>query len=148
MRGLFLSDGAVSQRKSTGVNVKQGEIRILGAVKSLDFLDLALLERCKTFKQALAVSQGMARTNASDTSIADAIGRDPSVWSRIKNKPKERPAFMPEDQYAALCNALGNRGVVQWLALQVGCRLAPIEESRADRLRRELAEIESQERVA
>lgn len=125
--------------------MKQGELHILGAINALDFLDEAILERCKTFKQALAVSQGMARTNATDATIADAIGRDPAVWSRIKNKPKNRPAFMPEDEFPHLCAALGNRGVVQWLAMQVGCRLVVREESRADKLRRELAEIEDEE---
>lgn len=128
--------------------MKQGELHILGAINALDFVDEVLLERCKTFKHALAVSQGLARTNATDGSIADAIGRDPAVWSRIKNKPKNRPAFMPEDEYLHLCTALGNLGPLQWLAMQVGCRLQRGVESRAAKLRRELAEIEAQECVA
>lgn len=123
-------------------------MNILGAITALDFVDEVLLERCKTFKQALAVSQGLARTNATDGALADAIGRDPAVWSRIKNKPKNRPAFMPEDEFLHLCTALGNLGPIQWLAMQAGCRLTRGAESRADKLRRELAEIEAQERVA
>lgn len=34
--------------------------------------------------------------------------------------------------------------VVQCMASQIGCRLVPVTETRADRLRRELAELESE----
>lgn len=111
-------------------------------------LDEALLEKCTSFKQALAVSMGLARTNIADANLADQLGVMPCVWSRIKNQPKNRPAYLSPDLLSSLSEALGNRGVLQWLALQQGCRIVPREETRAQRLRRELAELEEQEQAA
>lgn len=123
----------------------QREIPMLSVIKAPAMLDEALLEKCTTFKQALAVSMGLARTNIADANLADTLGVMPCVWSRIKNQPKNRPAYLSPDSFSALSEALGNRGVLQWLAMQQGCRIVPREETRAQRLRRELAELEAQE---
>jgi hypothetical protein len=111
-------------------------------------LDEALLDNCTTFKQALAVSQGLARTNASDASIADSLGILPCVWSRIKNQPQERPAYLNPNSFPTLYNALGNVGVLQWMAYQAGYSLVPRAETKRQRLERELAEIVAAERAA
>jgi hypothetical protein len=79
---------------------------------------------------------------------ARTVPRSPVHVSRISNKPKNAPAYMPEDKYAVLCALLGNVGVIQWLAYRAGFRLVPIVESRKQRLQRELAEIEAREQVA
>ena len=84
----------------------------------------------------------MGRRKPNDAALANAVGVLPCVWSRIQNKPKNRPAYTPEDRYPALCDALGNVGVIQWLAAQVGMELVPKVETREQLLRRELAEIE------
>lgn len=126
----------------------QREMPLMSVIHPPAMLDEALLERCATFKQALAVSMGLARSNASDASIADSLGLMPCVWSRIKNQPKNRPAYLSPDSLSVLSDVLGNRGVLQWLAMQQGCRIVPREETRAQRLRRELAELEAQEAVA
>lgn len=123
----------------------QREIPMMAAIKAPAMLDEAVLERCNNFKQALAVSMGLARSNISDANLADALGLMPCVWSRIKNQPKNRPAYLSPDALSVLSEALGNRGVLQWLAMQQGCRIVPREETRAQRLRRELAEIEAAE---
>lgn len=124
--------------------MKQGLFSFLSAVPGIDFLNDEVVERCKTFQEAVAVSRALGRRKPSDKSIAESLGMQPSVWSRIQNKPKNAPAFMPEDRYGDLCRAFGNAGVLQWMAAQVGCRLVPVTETRADRLRRELAELESE----
>jgi hypothetical protein len=120
----------------------QHELRILSSVPALDRIDDNLIERCVSFQQALAVSRAMGRRKPNDAAIADAVGVLPCVWSRIQNKPKNRPAYTPEDKFAALCDAVGNVGVIQWLAAQVGMELVPKVETREQLLRRELAEIE------
>ncbi|WP_458788914.1 hypothetical protein [Dyella jiangningensis] len=120
----------------------QQEMRILGQVPQLDLVDEGLIERCESFQQALAVSRAMGRRKPSDGVIADVVGVLPCVWSRIQNKPKNRPAYMPETGYKSLCDAVGNVGVVQWLANQVGMTLVPKRETREQQLRRELEEIE------
>jgi hypothetical protein len=115
---------------------------MLGSVPSPELLDEALIERCQSFVQALGVSRSQSRVHPSNKAIAAELGLQPSVWSRIANKPKDAPAYMPEDKLPELCNHLGNVGVLQWLAYRAGFRLVPIAETRAQRLRRELAELE------
>lgn len=119
---------------------------MMAAMPPLELLDEALLDGCTTFPQALGVSRAMARRKPSDGSLAETLGVQKSVWSRIQHKPKDSPAYMPEDRYEVLCEALGNVGVIQWLALRTGHRLVPIAETRAEKLRRELAELEAVER--
>lgn len=121
----------------------QQEMRIIGTVPPLDLVDEGLIERCESFQQALAMSRAMARRKPTDGVLADQIGVLPCVWSRIQNKPKNRPAYMPEDAYKTVCESLGNVGLVQWLASQVGMSLVPKHETREQKLRRELAEIEA-----
>lgn len=123
--------------------MRQQEMRILGSVPHLDVLDESLIERCASFQQALAMSRAMARRKPSDASLADELGVLPCVWSRIQNKPKNRPAYMPEDAYKTICESLGNVGLIQWLAAQVGMTVVPKRETREQALRRELAELES-----
>ena len=120
----------------------QQQIRMLGSLPQLDLVDEGLIERCESFQQALAVSRAMGRRKPSDGVLADLIGVLPCVWSRIQNKPKNRPAYMPEGGYKSLCDAVGNVGVIQWLANEVGMALVPKRETREQQLRRELAEIE------
>jgi hypothetical protein len=120
----------------------QQEIRILHSEPPLELVDDGLIERCQSFQQALAVSRAMGRRKLSDASLADAVGVLPCVWSRIQHKPKNRPAYMPEDAYKDVCSAFGNVGLIQWLAHQVGMALIPKRETREQQLRRELAEIE------
>ena len=126
----------------------QRQIPMMAAIDPPALLDEAVLERCHNFKQALAVSMGLARTNIADNNLADVLGVLPCVWSRIKNQPKNRPAYLSPDSYPGLFDALGNVGVLQWLAMRAGYALVPRAETRAQRLRRELAEIESLERAA
>ena len=122
--------------------MNQKVIPMLSAVQAPELLDEALIERCQSFVQVLGVARSQSRVHPSDKSIAAELGLQPSVWSRICNKPKDAPAFMPEDKLPALCSYLGNVGVLQWLAYRAGFRLVPIAETRAQRLRRELAELE------
>lgn len=117
----------------------------LSAVPGIDLVAEELIERCKTFQEALGVSRAIARRKRSDGALADSLGLQRSVWSRIQHKPQNAPAYMPEDKYRDLCQEIGNAGVVQWLAAQIGCRLVPVAETRAARLRRELAELEGRE---
>jgi len=125
--------------------VNQNAFAFLSVMPGVDLLSEELVDRCKTFTEALAVSRAMARTKRSDGALADALGVQRSVWSRIQHKPKDSPAYMPEDKVADLCRLVGNAGVIQFLAAQIGCRLVPIAETRAQRLRRELAELEAAE---
>ncbi len=123
----------------------QRQIPMMAVIPPPALLDPAVIESCANFKQALAVSMGLARTNASDASIADSLGILACVWSRIKNQPKNRPAYLSPDSYNDLFAALGNVGVLQWLADKAGYSLVPKAESRKERLRRELAELEASE---
>lgn len=123
----------------------QREIPMMAVLAPPALLDEAVLEGCKNFKQALAVSMGMARTNITDNNLADTLGLLPCVWSRIKNQPKNRPAYLSPDSFTSLFDALGNVGVLQWLAMRAGYSLVPRAETRAQRLRRELAELEAME---
>lgn len=119
----------------------QQEIRLLGTVPPLDKVDEGLIERCSSFQQALQISRAMGRRHPSDGVLADVIGVLPCVWSRIQNKPKNRPAYMPEDAYESVCKAVGNVGVIQWLADRVGYTLVPKAETREQVILRELEEI-------
>lgn len=121
----------------------QQEMRIMGVVPSLELVDDKLIERCATYQQALATARAMGRRKPTDGQLADAIGVLACVWSRIQNKPKNRPAYTPEDAYKTICEAVGNVGVIQWLADQVGYALVPKAETREQKLRRELAELEA-----
>ena len=122
--------------------MNQNVFTFLSVVPGMDLLSDELIDRCKTFQEALGVSRAMARRKPTDGALADSLGLQRSVWSRIQHKPANSPAYLPEDKFDDLCQALGNAGVVQWLAAQVGCRLVPIAETRAQRLRRELEELE------
>jgi len=128
--------------------VKQGEFRILASLPPLELLDESLIEKCGNFQQALGVSKALARNKWSDADLADELGLQKSVWSRIQNKPKDSPAYMPEDKVDDLCDLLGNVGIVQWLAFRTGFRLVPIAETREQRLERELAELRAQRTAA
>lgn len=117
----------------------------LNATPGIDLVADELIERCQSFSEALGVARALARRRLSDGAIAAHLGVQRSVWSRIQHKPANSPAYMPEDKFSDLCEALGNAAVVQWLAKQVGCRLVPIGETRKQRLERELAEITAME---
>jgi hypothetical protein len=143
--GADFCAASILQSQSQRVNaMKQNVFTFLSIVPGIDLLSEELIERCKTFQEALGVSRAMGRRKMTDGALADTLGLQRSVWSRIQHKPKDSPAYMPEDKLDALCRALGNAGVIQWLASRIGCRLVPISESRADRLRRELAELEAE----
>lgn len=126
----------------------QRELPMMTVIAPPALLDESLLEGCASFKQALAVSMGLARSNIADNNLADTLGVLPCVWSRIKNQPKNRPAFLSPDSFTTLFDALGNVGVLQWLALRAGYSLVPRAETRKQRLRRELAELEAREAQA
>lgn len=121
---------------------------MMAAVPPLDALDEAMFASCGTFQQALGVSRALGRRKWSDASLADELGLQASVWSRIQHKPQSAPAYMPEDKLPMLCEALGNVGILQWLAYRCGFRLVPVAETRAQKLRRELAELEAAESAA
>jgi hypothetical protein len=125
--------------------MNQRTIPIMATMPPLDELDEALFASCATFQQALGIARAVGRRKWSDTALADELGMQPSVWSRIQHKPQNAPAYMPEDKLPTLCEAFGNVGVLQWLAYRCGYRLVPIAETRAQRLRRELAELEAAE---
>lgn len=125
--------------------MNQQQIPILSATAPVELLPDELIERCATFTQALGVAISQSQRHPGDNTIAAELGVQASVWSRISNKPKNAPAYMPEDKYAVLCALLGNVGVIQWLAYRAGFRLVPIVENRKQRLQRELAEIEARE---
>lgn len=127
---------------------EQRKIPMFSALQPTELLDEVLIERCQSFVQALGVARSQSRVHPSDKSIAEELGLQASVWSRIANKPKDSPSYLPEDKFPALCEYLGNVGVLQWLAYRCGYRLVPIAETRAQRLRRELAELEAAERAA
>jgi hypothetical protein len=135
----------MNQRNPRQAEMMQRQFPMMSVIEPPSLLEEAYVEKCANFKQALAVSMGLARTNISDNNLADTIGVLPCVWSRIKNQPKNRPAYLSPDSFQDLCAALGNVGVLQWLALKAGYRLVPIAETRAQRLRRELAELEMAE---
>lgn len=126
----------------------QRQIPMMGVIPPPALLDEALLDSCANWKQALGVSMAMARTNATDANIADAVNVLPCVWSRIKNQPKNRPAYLSPDSYNDLFAALGNVGVLQWLAYKAGYSLVPRAETKRQRLERELAELKAQEAAA
>ncbi len=117
----------------------QGELRMLAEVLPPQFLADDLIEQCRTFQEALGVSRALARRKMSDGDLADTLGPQRSVLSRIQHKPKNSPAYMPEDRYGLLCEALGNVGIVQWLASQVGCTLVPARRVQRSTLLRESA---------
>lgn len=128
--------------------MKQQRFPMLSTVTSLDMLDDDLVQSCASFSQALGVSRAMGRRKWSDVSLSAELGLQPSVWSRIQHKPKDSPAYMPEDRFPTLCDALGNVGVLQWLCARVGYRMVPIAETFIQRKRRELAELEAAEAAA
>lgn len=116
----------------------------LSGVPGIDLVADELIAGCKSFKQALGVAKALSRKEISDGDIAETLGMQASVWSRIQHKPKNSPAYLPEDKVAELCAALGNAAIVQWLARRVGCRLVPLtdNERRRAELLRQLAELE------
>lgn len=118
---------------------------MMAVVPPMDLLDESLIAGCVTFPQALGVSRAMSRRKPTDGSLSESLGVQKSVWSRIQHKPKDSPAYMPEDRYEVLCEALGNVGVIQWLAYRTGHRLVPMAETEAQKLRRRLAELEAAE---
>jgi hypothetical protein len=126
----------------------QRQIPMMGVIPAPALLDEALLDTCANFKQALGVSMALTRTNITDANIADSLSLLPCVWSRIKNQPKNRPAFLNPDSFNDLFAALGNVGVLQWLAYRAGYSLVPRAETKRQRLERELAELVAQERAA
>ena len=125
--------------------MNQQTFRMLANVPQIAFVPDELIERCQTFQQAVNVSRAFSARSLSDASIADSLGLQPSSWSRILNKPKNRPAYLPETAYRSLCEIFGNYGVAQWVAKSVGCQLFPAVESRKEQLKRELAQLEAEE---
>jgi hypothetical protein len=135
----------INQHNPRQAEMMQRQFPMVSLVEPPALLDEAVLEKCANFKQALAVSMGLARSNIADNNLADTLGVLPCVWSRIKNQPKNRPAYLSPDSFSSLFDALGNVGVLQWLAMRAGYSLVPRAETRAQRLRRELAELEAAE---
>jgi hypothetical protein len=128
---------------------KQREMPFVQVLPPMRFLDEDDIARCKTFPQAFWLAQSQSNRGFTQDAIASHIGVDNGTMSRIIKKPKNRPAYLREDAFKDLCELFGNVGLIQWLAAQVNCKVVPATESRAERLRRELAEIEGQEqRVA
>jgi hypothetical protein len=128
--------------------MNQQQIPMVAIVPPLDALDEAMFASCTTFQQALGTARALGRRKWSDAALSNELGLQASVWSRIQHKPASSPAYMPEDKLPALCAALGNVGVLQWLAYRCGYRLVPIAETRAQRLRRALADLEAAEAAA
>lgn len=117
----------------------------LSAVPGIDLVADELIQHCPTFVQALGVARALSRKTISDGDLADTLGMQASVWSRIQRKPANSPAYMPEDKLPELCKALGNAAVLQWLAARLGFRLVPITDTDRKRaaLLQQLAQLES-----
>lgn len=128
--------------------VKQGQFRILSSEAPLELLDESLIARCANFVQALGVSKALARIKRSDKDMSELLGLQQSVWSRIQNKPKDAPAYTPEDRVPDICDLFGNVGIIQWFAYRAGYRLVPIVENEKQKLLRKLAELEALEEAA
>lgn len=141
---------AVSQRKQSQANDDQCELALRGGVVrgGLNFLSEDELSECETFERAFDYCMARRRArNRTQGDVADYCGIDRATFSRIVRKPGKRPAYFPEHKYRLLCEALGNLGMLQWFALQAGCRLTPAVETQAQRQRRALALLEAQERA-
>jgi hypothetical protein len=116
----------------------------LSAVPGIDLVADELIQHCPTFTQALGIARALSRKSISDGDLAETLGMQASVWSRIQRKPANSPAYMPEDKFAPLCRTLGNAAVLQWLAARIGFRLVPITETDRKRaaLLQQLANLE------
>lgn len=77
--------------------------------------------------------------------IAEALSLDPGCFCRMVKEPKpgSRPRAFPMEKLADFARVTGSLVVNQWLDMQMGMEPVAMRETRAQRLRRELAELEA-----
>lgn len=77
--------------------------------------------------------------------IAEALALDPGCFCRMVKEPKpnSRPRAFPLEKLADFARVTGSLVVNQWLDMQMGLEPVALRETRAQRLRRELAELEA-----
>lgn len=116
----------------------QREIRLLGEVRSPDYVEMKLLAQCETLLQAIHLCVQLSRYK--HYTVADKLGIDRGHWSRMM----QDQAHFPTNKLAALMQLCGNYAPLQWLAKATGQEIAIDQrELRRQQLRRELAELEN-----
>lgn len=123
----------------------QNELRLLGQVRQPSHDDHDVVTRLPSFRAALR--RAVALSGLDQGEIAHALDIDAGDFSRMIKEPRHagaRPRAFPADKLDAFARITGSLVVQQWLCAQVGTQPVVMHETRAQRLRRELAELEAQ----
>lgn len=122
----------------------QPQLRLIGQVREVRHADADVVAKLPTFRSALRYA--INHSGIDQEEVAYALELDPACFSRMVKEPKHEGARMrnlPASKLAAFARITGLLVAQQWLCMQVGQEPVAMRETRADRLRRELAEIEA-----
>jgi hypothetical protein len=125
--------------QSTQVTSKQREMPLLGNVKrDLATVQDSVLNGCDSLLDAIHVCVHLGRLP--HYAIAQRLGIDKGHWARMM----QGQAHFPTNKIQALMETCGNLAPFQFLARQMGIRIAEDEEAAEERrLRNRLAELEA-----
>ncbi|MCH8505981.1 MAG: hypothetical protein LAT50_16915 [Ectothiorhodospiraceae bacterium] len=121
----------MQQQEST-----QREMALLGSVKPIEDVPMALVTRCRTARDALRLC--VQYSGAKHAYIAESLGMGPAQFSKIMSGS----AHLDEDLREPMMQVCGNRAPLQWMAWRMGRKL--VVDDRADeiaRLERQLTEL-------
>jgi hypothetical protein len=125
---------------------RQPHLRLVGQVKEPRHADADVVAKLPTFRAALRYA--INHSGIDQEEVAAALQMDPGCLSRTIKEPKHdnaRVRNFDAAQLATFIRVTGSFAPVQWLCMQVGQEPVSMRETRAQRLRRELAELEAQE---
>jgi len=104
--------------------------------------DPDVVERLPTFRSALR--HAINHSGFEQEAVAEALGIDPSCFSRMIKDPRSanaRPREFPHEKLAHFAKVTGSLVAQQWLCAQVGQEPVSMRETRLQRLERECEEL-------
>lgn len=124
----------------------QSKLRLIGEIRDPHLIDPDVIARLPTFRSALR--HAINHSGIDQEEIAIALDLDPACFSRMVKEPKHvaaRQRNLPAALLGSFSRITGSLAPQQWICLQVGQEPVAMRETRAQRLRRELAELERTE---
>lgn len=125
---------------------RQPQLRLIGQVKEPRHADADVVSKLPSFRAALRYA--INHSGIDQEEVASALGMDPGCLSRTIRDPKHdnaRKRNFDVTELATFVRVTGSFAPIQWLCMQLGQEPVHMRETRAQRLRRELAELEAQE---
>lgn len=114
----------------------------MAEVRTPHLADPDVIERLPTFRAALRFA--INHSGFEQEAIAQALGIDPSCFSRMVREPRHvaaRPREFPCEKLRDFAHVTGSLAAQQWLDAQVGMEPVSMRETKLQRLERECEEL-------